>query len=146
MEQIILLGIGGIILIIILLTLLKKLRNKRKKILQEIQLDIQKSGETIIISPEGATFNGADKEYGSVKCNGVIAATEKRIIFKRLMGSAIGIRLDNICKLNKDKWFHGYSRNNLMHFIIELKDENKIAFFVKDCDQWIDKIGQKLTK
>ena len=94
MKEIILMIFGAVVLIIILLTLLSKLRGKGKKILNEIQLEIQNSNETIILPPQGATFNGADKEYGSIKCTGVIASTEKRIIFKPLIGKTIEINFN----------------------------------------------------
>lgn len=144
MKLYIFLGSGIACLVLLLIVLQSKIKSKGEKILKEIENDIHVSGEAVIMSPQGASFNGADKTHGRVKCNGVIAATDKRILFRRLIGKPIDINRDEIIRVSKEKWFHKSSKMKLLHLVIHLKDENKVAFYVRDCDLWIAQISPRL--
>ena len=125
-----------------LLVLAWQLRKVFQRQLSRARSEIAGSGERILIPPERAKFTGAARGYGRVRCDGVIAATEKRLLFWRLCGFLIEVVLDQVTGVREERWFRGYFRAGCRHLVVELSDGNQVAFYVANPDRWLELFGE----
>lgn len=129
-----LLGVG---LLIGLIALGSWLKRARANAVSAMRAKLQASGEVIKIDPEAGSFRGAERELGRTKCDGIIALTEARVLLRKLTGGEIEIPLKEIAGVSESPSFLGARRAGVKHLIIELKDGNRVGFYVRDIAAWI---------
>lgn len=116
-----------------LLIWIRKLKEELKFLLKE---ELRKTPDSIVMKPQNGSFRGADKEFGRVKCAGVMYATDKRLIFHSLFGKHIELSYNDIKALHENKWFLSAYRSGRLHLIFETKDDNRIGFLVHNNEEW----------
>ena len=131
----IVLGINGVVWTLVL----AGLKRKSKALTESINASCATTGECLVIGPERATYN-IMKGIASVKTMGVIALTNRRLIFKGPMGMNADIPFEQIADQSQNVWFNGNYRNGGEWLILKLKDGQEVAFMVRDIQQWIDAI------
>ncbi len=116
------------------------IRKKQKNLVSDLQNRAFEIGETLIMGPEPSIYRGADSEFGSVKGNGVIALTNRRIMFKKLTGQQIDIDLSHITKVSVQSIFNGETAvgTGAQHLVVETKNGNRIGFLVKRAERWME--------
>ena len=117
------------------------LARRWRRLKGELARELQACGEAVLIAPEAGSFRGAKEGYGRVKCNGVICATERRVIFQRLIGSRIEIALPEVVGIREARWFLQSCRVGWLHLIFITRNGNEIGFYVRDNARWKRTLG-----
>ena len=81
----------------------------------------------------------------STKTYGVIALTDRRLIFRKPIGRDTEIPLSQIAELSENKWWAGNHRNGRMFLILKLADASEKAFQVKDHAGWMRELRSRLA-
>lgn len=113
------------------------LRRKSSLLAESLKDSVALSGDRFIIEPEGALYRGGTGTYSRVKGNGVIALTDRRLIFKKLVGGDIEIPLGSVEKVSESKWFLRSYRSGRLHLILHLRDGSEVGFIIKNHDAWM---------
>jgi hypothetical protein len=95
-----------------------------------------------VIGPERSYCN-IMKGRVSVKTMGIIALTDRRLIFRGPLGMNSDIPFDQIAETSRNKWWQGNYRNGREFLILRLTDGNEIAYQVRDIDRWEQEIRSK---
>jgi hypothetical protein len=82
----------------------------------------------------------------STKTYGVIALTDRRLIFRRPLGKDIEIPLSGISEVSENKWFKGNYRGGKLFLILKLADDSEVAFMVNDHNHWMEEIWTRSTQ
>lgn len=107
---------------------------------EQLQRQLLNSGANIVIGPETANFRGSTKCFGFVKSLGVIALTERELVFIKPVGGDIHIPTSEIVDVSKNAWFlHSY-RMGYEHLILKLSDGTLVGFIVKDINRWMREV------
>lgn len=140
--QIVLL-VGGILLFNVILwtVLLLWLKRRMEKASAELRAELENSGEHLERGPESAVYRGATAEFPNVKGNGMMALTDKRILFRRAVGSPIDVPRDRITGVREDKWFNRSYRNGQLHLIVQLEGGTEVGFMVSDHAAWMSTLA-----
>jgi hypothetical protein len=126
------LGAQAILWVLVLLWLKRKAASAAIAVHDQLA----RSGEHIERAPESAVYRGASSRFSKVKGNGVIALTDRRLVFRKLFGSEIEVARGEIVALREDKWFlRAYCGRT--HLILKLADDTEIGFIVRDHAAWM---------
>lgn len=133
---IILLLIAAVVVAVIL-TIYKK---------QKINLkdEINKSGEDILIEPSVVLYQGGNS-FVSSKTFGVIALTNRRVIFRKPLGADIEQPISHIAKVSETEWFRGNRRAGKKFLVLENNSGREIGFIVDNPVHWIREISARLS-
>src|SRR5262245_27071074 len=63
------------------------------------------AGERAARGPESAVYRGATAGFPMVKGNGVALLTDRRLVFRKLVGAGLEVPLDRVAGVREDKWF-----------------------------------------
>lgn len=136
--------IAGVVAVVVCIwtVLLLVVRHKFRKLATEFRERVRQAGENLIIDPQSCVYRGADREFGNVKGNGVIALTNRRIMFRKLTGQQIEIDCSQISKVSVENTFKGETAfaTGASHLVVETNDGNRIGFLVKNAENWIEKL------
>lgn len=107
---------------------------------EQLRGQLINSGENIVIAPETGTYRGSTKRFGNVKSIGIIALTDRMLIFRKPIGSDIQISIAEIADVSKNVYFlHSY-HNGREHLLLKLNDGTIVGFIVNDINRWIYEI------
>ena len=101
------------------------------------------TGECLLIGPERGYYN-VMKGPVSAKTMGIIALTDRRLIFNGPLGMNADIPFDQIAATSRNTWWHGNYRNGREFMILRLRDGKEVAFQVKNLDRWMQEIQPKI--
>lgn len=106
------------------------------------QLDSELAAETVIRPFEKGNYRGATAPgYPTVKNNGRIALTRRRLVFLTLTGTTISIPLDTVTGLRLAKVFKGSVVGGWTHLVVRTA-AGEIGFYVTDTAAWLAAIGE----
>ncbi len=131
--------IGAILVsqVVIWVPIVGWLRRRSRALIVTVQEELSGAGENVLRGPEAASYRGASGGHPKVKGNGVIALSDKRLVFRFLVGGRpIDVATAEITGIRYDKWFVGAYRGGQLHLIVELADGKELGFFVDDEDAW----------
>src|SRR4051812_1467405 len=86
------LGLNGIIQALLWTTVFRKLRT----IAATLPGELAAAGDRILGGPERASYDGATAVYSGVSGMGVLAVTDRRVVFRRLGGKTIELELGEL--------------------------------------------------
>ena len=95
----------------------------------------------MLFGPELGFYQGMIRGIVSTKTYGVIALTDRRLVFRRPIGGNIDIPLSQIAEISENKWFAGNYRGGHKFLILKLADGTEKAFQVKHHDGWMQALG-----
>ena len=121
---------------LILIPVILWLRRRSARLTTELREELAAAGERVTRGPEAAVYRGATDRYPQVKGNGIIALTDRRLIFRPLMGRHLELSLDQLTGVREEKWFLR-SYNGRMHLILRMKDGAEVGFMVADHPAWM---------
>lgn len=120
------------------------LKNRAHAMERSLRESLADTGEMTILGPERSYCN-VMKGRVSVKTMGVIALTDRRLIFKGFGLLDQDIRRDQIAELSRNQWWRGNYRGGHEFLVLHLKDGKEIAFQVRDTDRWAREIELSVT-
>ncbi len=143
MEASILVLVVGIVLLVALINiavwvpLVRRLRRMPVRLREELRA----SGEQVVAGPESCVYRGSNgiglpRMMGS----GVIALTERRLVFRRAIGGPADVPVSRIAGVREDRWFLGGARGGRIHVIVVLRDGGEVGFYVHDNAAWTEAI------
>ena len=103
------------------------------------------AGERAARGPESAVYRGATAGFPMVKGNGVAVLTDRRLIFRKLVGAGLEVPLDRVAGVREDTWFLGGYRNGRMHLILRMQDGNEVGFMFADHPGWMASVRDLTT-
>jgi len=103
------------------------------------------SGERLVIRPEIGFYQGMIRGIVSTKTYGVIALTDRRLVFRKPIGRDIDIPLSQIAEISENEWFAGNYRGGREYLILKLADGSEKAFQVKNHAGWMRELGSRLA-
>ncbi|WP_445165325.1 hypothetical protein ACTXG7_15485 [Mycolicibacterium sp. Dal123E01] len=106
------------------------------------QLDTELAVESIIRPFEKGNYRGSTAPgFPSVKNNGRIALTRRRVVFLTLTGTTISVPLDSVIALRLSKVFKGSVVGGWTHLVLRTA-AGEIGFYVPDTNAWLHALGQ----
>ena len=106
---------------------------------------LERSGERLLFGPEVGYYQGTIRGIVSLSTYGVIALTDRRLVFRKPVGADIDIPLSQIDGISENKWFAGNYRNGRKFLILRLADGTEKAFQVKNHDGWMRELGSRVS-
>ena len=100
--------------------------------------------ERFLVSPQNAGYSGGPRRFGWVKGSGVLALTDRRVIFRRVFGGPLEIELADIASVSEAAWYRGMYKAGRRHVILHLKEGAKVAFMVRDASPWLEAFDKAL--
>lgn len=129
---------GGILILLLVLVRFRGQAARLKKALE-------RSGETTLFGPEVGYYQGTIRGIVSLSTYGVIALTDRRLVFRKPLGEDIDIALSQVAEIAENKWFAGNYHNGRQFLILKLADGTQRAFQVKNHDGWMRELGSRVT-
>lgn len=109
-------------------------RRRSRRVAAELATELQ--SETVVRPPEKGTYRGATAPgYPIVKNNGLIALTQRRLVFRTLTGKAIDIPVEAITGVREAAVFNGSVVGGRKHLIVQTA-AGEIGFYVSDSAGW----------
>ena len=106
------------------------------------RLTVEIEAESVVRPWEKGVYRGATAPgYPSVRNNGRIALTRRRLVFLTLTGTTITIPLDQITGLGQSKVFKASVAGGWTHLVVHTAGGD-VGFFVPDLDAWLRALGQ----
>ena len=103
-------------------------------------LSAETQSENVLRPPEKARYRGATApNYPGVSNNGVIALTERRLVFLTVTGKSIEIPGSEIRGIHQAKVFKSSVVGGKTHLVVEVPG-GEVAFYVSDNAAWITAI------
>jgi hypothetical protein len=123
--------------------ILRWMRGRRTEAIRELAAAIE--SEAVIRPPEAGRYRGATAPgYPFVKNSGVIALTDKRLVFRTLTRAMIEIPLPAITGVRESKGFNSAMVAGRTHLVVGTH-AGEIAFFVADNSAWIAAVNRSVT-
>lgn len=106
-----------------------------------------RAGEIVTLRPRSAVFQGAVTGEGIVRGNGVLIVTEKRLIFRRILGRGIEIARSEIAGVSdrlkrRSRAAKGASGEIV---VIHTNDKNQYSFLLPDAVMVRKALAQKIS-
>ncbi|UCH35846.1 MAG: hypothetical protein JSV65_05695 [Armatimonadota bacterium] len=111
----------------------------------DLKRSLARSREKVLVGPETGFYQGMIGGIISAKTYGVIALTDRRLIFRKPIGRDTEIPLSDIAEIRDDQWFAGNYRGGRKFLILKLTDGTETAFQVKNHDGWMRELGSGLS-
>ncbi len=113
------------------------LRRRSRRVTAAFEAELAATGERVIRGPESASYRGASAAgFSHVKGNCKITATDRRIVFRMLVGEGGEIALDRIVDVREDKVFLASRVGGQVHLVLTLREGGEVGFFVGDVKAW----------
>lgn len=114
-------------------------RAMRTRMQDKLRQDISSTGEYLVLGPQNGYY-AKSKGIMAVKSMGVMALTNKRVVFRVLFGAGFDIPLEDIVGISGNRWFQGMYRNGQEFMILKLRDGSEIGFQTRDERAWAEQI------
>lgn len=97
------------------------------------------SGEAIVIEPQRGVYLRR-AWIGAVHTDGVIALTDRRLVFRKPIGGDISLSLSEMAYISRTRWYRGNYHGGRDFLVVEMNNGSEVAFNVRDPDLWIQKL------
>lgn len=114
-------------------------RYQRARIEERLRRDVSFTGEYLVLGPQNGYY-AKIRGRVSVRSMGVMALTNKRLIFRVMFGKGFDIPVDDIVGISEAKWFQGMYRNGREFMILKLRDGSEIGFQTGNQQSWEEQI------
>lgn len=118
---------------------------QRRRLIEKTRAAVERSGETWVIPPENAYYQGMLRGIVSSKTMGAMGLTQTKLIFIPPLGSNKEYALSDIVTVSENTWFAGNYRGGRPFMIIKLADGNEVGFQVNNPQRWMGEIRSRLA-
>ena len=116
---------------------LRWLRRRKRVLTAALVADVRTTGERLTRGPEDALYRGATAGYSQVGGNGVLLLTPQRLLFCKLTGGRIEVRLSEVTGVREARTFRGFTSLGRRHVIVQLRTGAEVGFLVADSAGWL---------
>jgi hypothetical protein len=120
-----------------LVAIVRWLRRRSAERTADLVRELEASGERTLRGPEPAVYRGGSGGFSRVKGNGVLALTDRRLLFAKLVGARIELPTHDIVEVREEKWFLRSAVGGQVHVVVKTRSGDEVGFFVLDRDAWI---------
>ena len=110
--------------------LVRKIRSKRTALAAELQT------EPALRGPESGIYRGSTGAYPKAFGNGLIALTQRRLIFRKMLGVGIDVALADVTGVTTQKTFNRSVVGNRVHLVVHTRNGD-VGYFVSDNPAWV---------
>jgi len=125
---------------IVWVPILALIRAERNRIPEEVR----RSGETLVLGPERADYQGWTHRFGIARTMGTLALTDRRLLFKRPFGRDISILLSETTGVSGAVAFAKYRHDFHRYLVLSLRDGTEVVFLVRDREKWLEALRGRL--
>jgi hypothetical protein len=129
-----LLALVACLLALIVIPVVLLLRRRSRRVAADLAAEL--ATEPALRGPEKGLYRGGTTGYSKLKGNGMIALTQRRLLFRMLVGSDLDIPVEEITGLREAKVFEGAVVGGHVHLIVQT-GTGEVGFFVTDNAAWI---------
>lgn len=124
------------VLVLIWIPIAVWLRRRSRAVAEQLAAEI--ATEVIVRAPEKGSYRGATAPgYPAVKNTGLIALTQRRLVFRTLTGKSIDVPVESITGVREAKVFKGSVVGGQKHLIVQTA-AGEIGFYVfSGIDDWV---------
>lgn len=126
-----------------LILLLRHLRHDLAALIIAARDERMALGQSLLLEPDAASYRGARRDYGRVKCDGAMLLTDVVLLFLPLIGRAREVPLERVVSVREERWFLGALRVGQKHLVLTLDDDNEIGFYTRDNVRWIEALAAR---
>lgn len=130
------LGIQAIVWVLIF----RRIRGQSRRLEEEAR----RMGETLVLGPERANYQGWVKRYGYSKTMGTLALTDRRLVFRRPIGRDISIPLSDVLSVSDTATLWKMRHTTRNYFALTLLDGTEVVFLIRNQDLWLDALRERL--
>jgi hypothetical protein len=142
--------VGVIVLqLAIWIPLLLWLRSRSASLQAWLPSAVLQPGERIVHGPESGSYRGGSGDHPKVKGNGVLALTDRRLVFVGLLQKdtlpKVDVPVADITAVREEKWFRRARSGGRTHLVLTLRSGDEIGFFVRDNAAWTAALHQAIA-
>jgi hypothetical protein len=128
--------LGNLIYMLLLYSRIKK--DMSKNIVDEVN----NSPDEILMHPEVASIRGYSEEWGTLKYDGIIYLSAKKIVFQHLLKrKRIEIEIKDVQKISEaDTYMNSARKDKRKVCVLQLRGGGQLGLFVADNKLWETKI------
>lgn len=126
----------GVIVAAVLVPLARRWQHGADEFLAEFQAEAAASGETVVAGPEPANYRGGTGARSSVKGNGTLILTDRRLVFRKASGGIVQVARATITGTREESTFLGSHVGGQTCLVIETSEPAEVGFFVTDLATW----------
>jgi hypothetical protein len=119
---------------------------RARKLPERLRAELSASGEQLLKGPDRGWYRGGTGGFTRVRGMAAIALTRSRLIFRKVIGRAIEVPVEQIVGLREDKWFLTQYRSGRIHMIVKTLGGDEVGFMVDDVDGWRAALQQVTAK
>lgn len=113
------------------------IRRASERALKEMAAEVAAvKGERLVAGPEQATYRGSSGGPGRVKGLGAIVLTDRRILFRKILGATVEIPVHAVTGTSRSKSFRRARSGLATHLIVSTDEPADVGFYVRDLDAW----------
>ncbi|HEX8796537.1 MAG TPA: hypothetical protein VF765_36555 [Polyangiaceae bacterium] len=110
---------------------------KLRRLPERVRAELAASGEAVVRAPERGTYRGSSHpEFPRAAGTGVMALTERRLVFRGIAGRPIDVPTARIRGVRQDTWFRSSARAGWVHVIVAVDGHGEVGFHARDPDAW----------
>ena len=113
---------------------------RARALLETVRHELRGSGDTLEVEPEVAHYAGGSGNHPRVKGLGVLALTDRRLVFRKLFGRGVEIARSDIADVRDGKWFRRSYSSGRQHVVLVLDDGSEVGFVVNDHGAWMERV------
>lgn len=136
----------GLVQAAIWIPLVRRWRKRSASFMEELHAELLTNGERMVIEPQSAVYRGATGPYGSVRGNGTILLTDRRLVFRKLTGGQVEVPLATVTGTHEAKSFNGSRVGGATHLVVDTNAPGQVAFFVNDRAQWANALATAIGR
>lgn len=127
--------VGGILAAVLIPTL-RRMQRGSDAFTEAFLAQAAASGETILAGPEAASYRGGTGSHSTVKGNGTLVLTDRRLVFRKLSGGEVEIPRAAITGIREEASFLGSRVGGQTCLVVETDEPAEVGFFVTDIARW----------
>lgn len=119
------------------IALIRFAKRRAAALTAQLAQEIDASGERLLRGPEHGVYRGGSGSLPRVKGNAVIALTDRRLVFAKLVGARVEVATPDILGEREEKRFLRSAVGGQVHLVLSLRGGDELGFFVRDREAWL---------
>ena len=131
-----LLLVVGVVLAVVLVPMVRRGRAGSDEFVAALLAEAAATGEEVVAGPEPTNYRGRTGSHSSVKGNGTLVLTDRRLVFRKLTGGVEEVARSAIVGTRDERTFLGSRVGGQTCLVISTTEPAELGFFVRDLPAW----------